>query len=516
VQEGNVALAESISISYPFLSHLNPARLCLLDFCITCRSLQSISIGYPLLSRTEMTNQELSAEVVGNAFIDQYCFILRHHPEMVHQFYKESSKLGRPDDHGNVTSVTTIATINEMLLATSLGVPEIKKVNSQESHHGGVLVHVTGRLTMEDNVKRDFSQSFFLAPQETGYFVLNDILQYVDEIDEHQGSGEIDEQQRHQGSANEQEETVSVPIDVVVAPAKEICDSVSNDESSAVQEKEPGNEVCDSVNDGESSTVQEQEPGKEVCDSVSNGESSTVQGKEPSNEEPSNEVSDSMNNGESSTVQEKQLDNEVSNVVSDSPHQQMPKRTYASVIKSTKDVPVNVATAEWVPVVAAPSKPVPAPTPEEPISSSVDERSICVKNIPLHATPALLEEQFKRFGPIKPGGSQVRGHHKRIHFRWQESHSCFGFVEFQTSDSARRAIEASPIVMSGRSVKIEPKKILNPGVDRYGGRFPPGGVDGQQSGLRQHGNRGYVGGRAGNRTRLDTAGTGSGSHHKWN
>lgn len=28
---------------------------------------------------------------------------------MVHQFYKENSKLGRPDDRGNVTSVTTIA-----------------------------------------------------------------------------------------------------------------------------------------------------------------------------------------------------------------------------------------------------------------------------------------------------------------------------------------------------------------------------------------------------------------------
>lgn len=126
-----------------------------------------------------------------------------------------------------------------------------------------------------------------------------------------------------------QEEIVSVPIDVVVAPAKEICDSVSNDESSTVQEKEPGNEVCDSVNDGKSSTVQEQEPGKEVYDSVSNGESSTVQGKEPSNE-----LSDSVNNGESSTVQEKQLDNDVSNVASESPHQQMPKRTYASVVSA--------------------------------------------------------------------------------------------------------------------------------------------------------------------------------------
>ncbi|KAJ8492313.1 hypothetical protein OPV22_014034 [Ensete ventricosum] len=427
-----------------------------------------------------MTSQELSADVVGNAFIDQYCFILRHHPEMVHQFYKESSKLSRPDDRGNVTSVTTIATINEMLLATSLGVPEIKKVNSQESHNGGVLVHVTGRLTREDNVRRDFSQSFFLAPQEMGYFVLNDILQYVDEIEE------------HQGSANEQEETVSLPSDVVVAPAKEICDSVSNDESSAVKEKEPGNEVCDSVSNDESSTVQGKEPSIDVSDSVNNGESSTVQEKEPSTD-----VSDSMNNGESSTVQEKELDNDVSNVASDSCHQQMPKMTYASVIKSATGVPVNTATAEWVPVVAAPSKPVPAPTPEESISSSVDERSICVKNIPLRATPALLEEQFRRFGPIKPGGIQVRNHK-------EPPQSCFGFVEFQTSDSARRAIEASHIVMAGRSLKIEPKMKLNPGVDKYGGRFPPGGVGGQQSGSRQHGNRGYVGGRAGNRTRYWT------------
>ncbi|RZR89548.1 hypothetical protein BHM03_00017293 [Ensete ventricosum] len=228
-----------------------------------------------------------------------------------------------------------------MLLATSLGVPEIKKVNSQESHNGGVLVHVTGRLTREDNVRRDFSQSFFLAPQEMGYFVLNDILQYVDEIEEHQGSANV----RFVGLSGrnwsvEQEETVSLPSDVVVAPAKEICDSVSNDESSAVKEKEPGNEVCDSVSNDESSTVQGKEPSIDVSDSVNNGESSTVQEKEPSTD-----VSDSMNNGESSTVQEKELDNDVSNVASDSCHQQMPKMTYASVLINTEE---DFHLAEWV------------------------------------------------------------------------------------------------------------------------------------------------------------------------
>jgi Ras GTPase-activating protein-binding protein 1 len=56
---------------------------------------------------------------------------------------------------------------------------EIKAVDAQESLGGGVTVLVTGHLTGSDDVRREFSQSFFLAPQEKGYFVLNDILRYV-------------------------------------------------------------------------------------------------------------------------------------------------------------------------------------------------------------------------------------------------------------------------------------------------------------------------------------------------
>jgi len=40
---------------------------------------------------------------------------------------------------------------------------------------------VTGCLTGKDNVKRKFAQTFFLAPQEKGYFVQNDVFRYVDE-----------------------------------------------------------------------------------------------------------------------------------------------------------------------------------------------------------------------------------------------------------------------------------------------------------------------------------------------
>ena len=40
---------------------------------------------------------------------------------------------------------------------------------------------MTGCLTGSDNLKRKFTQSFFLAPQDKGYFVLNDVFRYVDE-----------------------------------------------------------------------------------------------------------------------------------------------------------------------------------------------------------------------------------------------------------------------------------------------------------------------------------------------
>jgi hypothetical protein len=58
---------------------------------------------------------------------------------------------------------------------------EIKTVDSQDSLMGGVLVMVSGSLSCKSTGKRNFTQSFFLAPQEKGYFVLNDIFRYLDE-----------------------------------------------------------------------------------------------------------------------------------------------------------------------------------------------------------------------------------------------------------------------------------------------------------------------------------------------
>jgi len=72
-----------------------------------------------------------------------------------------------------------IHSIVSLLSFTSI---EIKTINSLDSWDGGVLVMVSGSVKLKDITgRRKFVQTFFLAPQEKGYFVLNDIFHFVEE-----------------------------------------------------------------------------------------------------------------------------------------------------------------------------------------------------------------------------------------------------------------------------------------------------------------------------------------------
>lgn len=41
---------------------------------------------------------------------------------------------------------------------------------------------------------------------------------------------------------------------------------------------------------------------------------------------------------------------------------------------------------------------------------AVEGHSVYIRNLPLNATAEQVEEEFKKFGTIKPGGVQVRNH----------------------------------------------------------------------------------------------------------
>lgn len=53
-------------------------------------------------------------------------------------------------------------------------------IDAQASVQGGIIVALMGNVVLKDNVRTMFHQTFFLATQPNGYFVMNDILRFSD------------------------------------------------------------------------------------------------------------------------------------------------------------------------------------------------------------------------------------------------------------------------------------------------------------------------------------------------
>ncbi|KAG4171027.1 hypothetical protein ERO13_A12G183100v2 [Gossypium hirsutum] len=402
-----------------------------------------------------------SAQVVGNAFVEQYYHILHQSPNLVHRFYQDSSCLSRPDMYGNMTTVTTTQAINEKVLSLNYEdyTAEIKTADAQDSFEKGVIVLVTGCLTGKDNVRRKFTQTFFLAPQDKGYFVLNDIFRYVEEK-ELQNSVPVN-------GINEQASTSAL------TPEPEPThDNLAEDPLTYPEDE-------DVNNDAEVFDPSDKEEGSVIEDEVV----------EPQNITSPNE-----------TV-----------VVVDSPPvvlEDAPKKSYASIVKvmktNTASAPVyvptnNVRVAPKEPHSIVSAKPAPATEVALPNSDNAPEssndneeaegHSIYVRNLPYTATPAQLEVAFKKFGPIKRNGIQVRSNKQGF---------TFGFVEFENASSVQSTLEASPITIGDRQAAVEEKRTntrvgssgSGTGTGTGRARYPSGKAGFRSDNFRGRGNFG--------------------------
>ncbi|XP_022021390.1 nuclear transport factor 2 isoform X2 [Helianthus annuus] len=398
-----------------------------------------------------------SAQVVGNAFVEQYYHILHQSPELVHKFYQDSSILSRPDANGLMSSVTTMQAIDEKIQSLDYKnyKAEIKTADAQDSHQSGVIVLVTGCLTGKDNVKRKFAQTFFLAPQEKGYFVQNDVFRYVEERE---------------------------PLENPSPSVENIVDSASADLAVKSSDDNPTNETATNV------ATEDLNIRPDVCDPEDKeGSGSGLEEEvadEPALVQKSPNVAGPVQKPDSSAT----LDE---------------KKSYASIVRVTKISGSSgtghgqTGSLRWAPAntdqhKSRPAKPSPEPETLVPVvvngpeSNNVNDdegHSIYVRNLPMNATVAQLEEEFKKFGPIKSNGIQVRSN--------KQQGFCFGFVEFESLDSMHNAIKAPSMTIGNRQVVVEEKRTTT----RVGGS---GGGRGRYSSGRGGGFRGrggYFGGR---------------------
>jgi len=145
------------------------------------------------------------AAMVGHAFAKDYYDILVSSPELLHRFYKTYSIVSRPDVteqipsarnvYGQMPSVISMKYFNQLITSMdyrALDV-EIKTVDSQECDKNNLLVLVSGFITFENSGRRTFTQSFFLNRPLKAYFVLNDIVRYLDEEPQHQKQNPVED-----------------------------------------------------------------------------------------------------------------------------------------------------------------------------------------------------------------------------------------------------------------------------------------------------------------------------------
>ncbi|XP_050205271.1 nuclear transport factor 2 [Mercurialis annua] len=428
-----------------------------------------------------MASSYPGADRVGSYFVAQYYQVFQQHPDLVHQFYDDSSSMIRIDGD-STQSASSMLQIHTLVTSLAFTAIEIKTINSLESWNGGLTVMVSGSIKNKDvGGRRSFVQSFFLAPQEKGYFVLNDIFQFIDEesiYQQHQlpvssenvyqqHSAGISSEDIHDTQLNASSNLLEPPVSdyALEEEAREYVDSVHIEDDPVDKYSLPEQQL---QQDFETEVVVEETPVEETPTSFQGvvnvvQDSPAVAWEEPTEDAPRKTYASILRvaRGQSS-------------VATHTPATHSPATHPPATLPPATHPPINKSlptTSDWNHVPE--STPQPSDSGLSNLSDSgfeandnfgLDEgepKSVYVRNLPSDITAAELDEVFRNFGRIKPDGVFVRNRKDVIGV-------CYAFVEFEDLASVQNAVQASPIQLAGRQVYIEERRP-NTGIASRGG-----------------------------------------------
>lgn len=114
----------------------------------------------------------------------------------MHCFYNKTSTFSHGNEGEEIKACYGQQEIHKKI--TSIGFQDCKvfihSVDAQSSANGGIIIQVIGEMSNRGETWRKFVQTFFLAEQPNGYFVLNDIFRFLKEEsvegDEYSEAGE--------------------------------------------------------------------------------------------------------------------------------------------------------------------------------------------------------------------------------------------------------------------------------------------------------------------------------------
>ncbi|KAI5808517.1 hypothetical protein DFH27DRAFT_229019 [Peziza echinospora] len=128
--------------------------------------------------------QESPAQV-GWYFVEKYYTTLNQSPDQVPLFYNRRSSLVWGDEGDVCPMVTGRQEIAEKIKSIEFKDCKVRVTNvDSQASDKGIIIQVMGEMSNDQRPNRRFVQTFFLAEQQNGYFVLNDIFRYLKEEEE--------------------------------------------------------------------------------------------------------------------------------------------------------------------------------------------------------------------------------------------------------------------------------------------------------------------------------------------
>ncbi|KAJ0957949.1 putative Ras GTPase-activating protein-binding protein [Helianthus annuus] len=430
---------------------------------------------------TTPSHLPVTAAQVGTYFVGHYYQVLQTQPDYVHQFYSDRSTLLRVDGHNRETA-TSMLQIHALVMSLNYTGIEIKTVHALESWDRGVLVLVSGSVHVKDfSVKRNFVQTFFLAPQEKGYFVLNDIFHFID-----------DQPNYHHPVAFMTQNDLVSKMNASTALREQASSYMSGSDIHARDFVQPAVVVENGT--ANNYGFQEQQLQAPVAESIL--EDSYAVQTNGSVQNSVNALQNHMNPVEE-VVEEPQKHTYASILQVAKGHSapsaprehSFKKSTSVSELNHVSESPAQQSAATLTEAVEDPSV----------VDDEAEVKSVYVKNVPSTATASDIEEEFKKFGKIRQDGVAIRTR--------KDLDVCYAFVEFEDITGVHNAIKASTVEIGGQQVTIEGRRANRINIYRggrggrgrgRGGYQNEGNGRGVRFGNRNYNNRGNGHGHDGN------------------
>ncbi|KAI9681436.1 MAG: hypothetical protein M1817_002720 [Caeruleum heppii] len=136
-------------------------------------------------------HNEIPKDEVGWYFVEQYYTNLSRSPDKLHLFFSKSSQFVWGVEAEKVAVNVGRSAISERIKELDFQDCKVRVLNvDSQSTFNNIVIQVIGEMSNKSAPHRKFVQTFVLAEQPNGYFVLNDIFRYINEEDEEDANGD--------------------------------------------------------------------------------------------------------------------------------------------------------------------------------------------------------------------------------------------------------------------------------------------------------------------------------------